>query len=119
MYVTKRLGLKGDEATLIHQFLKTVFQGEEGAETCLYHMFEPTTRAYQPLEKRLAEEVKVDTHVMFGDKDWMDSEGCKRIVKEKLRANFKLSFIKDCGHQLTLEQPNILVQILLNENKKE
>lgn len=93
--------------------------GSFGSETCLYYMFEPTTRAYKPIEKALVDDIKVDTHVMFGDTDWMDSEGPMRIKKENRRKNCKVSIIEGSGHQLTIEQPKKLVEIILEENIKE
>jgi pimeloyl-ACP methyl ester carboxylesterase len=46
------------------------------------------------------------THFYFGDQDWMDSSGAKRLIKgNRLPEGSTFDIIQDAGHNINLDNP--------------
>jgi cardiolipin-specific phospholipase len=93
---------------LLWDYLILIFKISKNSEKSLHYVINPNFIAYQPIED-IIHRIPVHTTVLYGDKDWMCSKGAKRVNNKNLK-NFKLVFINDCGHQMTMENPEALAE---------
>jgi len=58
-------------------------------------------------------EYPVSISFMYGDVDWVDSSGSEVVVKANKffkTGNSQLHIIKDAGHQMHMDNPDMLVE---------
>lgn len=73
----------------------------EGFEKAVYLLINQVTwKARIALETQLVD-TKFDIACAFGDTDWMDQVGARKISYQKV--NFKLQSIKGAGHQMMVD----------------
>ncbi|EAR91167.1 alpha/beta fold hydrolase (macronuclear) [Tetrahymena thermophila SB210] len=54
-------------------------------------------------------------HALYGDNDWMNSEGCLRLYQQKyLKGTF--STVQSAGHHLIMQQPDLIVKFIINNS---
>lgn len=86
--------------------------GSDQAIHCL--MKPPRINAHFSLEKKVFSEIAdVPVYCYFGEGDWNDWSGAKRFARSSENKNFTFDLISDSGHQLTLQNPNGVVEKML------
>jgi abhydrolase domain-containing protein 5 len=105
---------KQENDDLGHYFAKVMYL-PENMENCVYYIFKPPVpSAIYPIEKELLKShYKINFY--FGEKDWMDREGCMNLCKLDSE-RFKMHIIKNSGHNMKLENPNEISNYLINKH---
>lgn len=112
-YVNNRFAISKKAKEYLYDFLIETFKFPESGEAALHHVLKfGRARAILPLEYDIEKELKVETIIYYGEHDWMDITGAKRI-KYSNKENYKLIFIKNSGHQITVENPELMAVELL------
>lgn len=78
----------------------------------------PRLAAHISLESYMPSTVKCPIHFYFGDQDWMDSSGAKRLIKNnKIPSGSTFDIISNSGHNINLDNPNELAANITKYNK--
>jgi len=102
--VARRFKMDKSHADILYDFLLHTYRLPDSAQRALHYVINPNIVAYDPLEDYVdhLEQEKIPVIVLYGDGDWMNCAGAKRVAKKK-KSGFKLDFIKEAGHQLMME----------------
>eukprot|EP01016_Furgasonia_blochmanni_P050780 TRINITY_DN7902_c0_g1_i2.p1 TRINITY_DN7902_c0_g1~~TRINITY_DN7902_c0_g1_i2.p1 ORF type:complete len:372 (-),score=55.93 TRINITY_DN7902_c0_g1_i2:334-1449(-) len=104
-----------NEKRLVTEFFDRLVDLPASSEKALYTFFEPLAFAKKPLEDEICSKLKINLSFFYGETDWMDAEGAKRVQGNYGGKSCKLNIVPDSGHQLTLERPDILTRSLIEE----
>jgi cardiolipin-specific phospholipase len=117
-YLTKQFGNNGKDEKLVELLLRFYieqFQMEGGSDKAIHMILQPPrVSAKIPLEDLIKEKLNMPIVCFYGDNDWMDKAGSRRIA-ESGEKNFKLKQIGNSGHQITMHNPKDLSEELLLE----
>ena len=108
--ISRRLKISSEHADLLFNFLTATYKLPDEAQQSLHYIINPNVIAYLSIEESI-ENLELPIVCFFGDKDWMNDIGAKRV--HETNPNFKLIYIKDSGHQITMENPIELVSYFL------
>jgi pimeloyl-ACP methyl ester carboxylesterase len=79
---------------------------------CAFKLFGiPPPAAYLPIEKILMEYNKIETIIVFGEKDWMDKKGAYRLCRFNPNL-YKVYTVRNAGHSFAMENPKELCYII-------
>jgi len=113
-YVEKRFNLKGEEAELLKEFLFTMMTLPQGSDEAIHYILKPPSLlAYIPLEEHIAQDIKIPVDCFFGESDYMDTTGARRIDHKQVKKNFSFKTIPKAAHQLTMQNPKVLAQQII------
>jgi len=101
--IAKRFKIESDQAKYLYEFLLETYKLPESSQKALHYIVNPGIVAYKPLEDCI-DELEIPIYVFYGENDWMDDTGAKRVVSNN-KENFNLIYITDSGHQLMMENP--------------
>jgi hypothetical protein len=102
--LNNRLKLPEDEQKVWKKYLKMICRQSESSEKGFYLLFDWPLQPHESIEERLMRiksEVKID--MLFGDNDWMQSEGAYRL--QGAMENVKVHVVSEAGHQLIFDNP--------------
>jgi abhydrolase domain-containing protein 5 len=111
--LTTRLRLDTENGKILWEFLCTVYSLPMSSEKALHYIINPNIVAFIPLEDVIVD-LDIPVTVFYGDKDWMCSKGARRMLKSE-KKNFNVIHIDDCGHQMTMENPNELIKHVIDK----
>ena len=112
----KRYDIPQDEADLIGQVNLTYLDYPKDLDDCIFILFKyPIPTMKISLEDLFLEKIP-DKRIIFsyGEKDWMDKFGAKRLAETKPE-KYKYYDIKNWGHNWLVEYPNDAVNIIKSE----
>jgi pimeloyl-ACP methyl ester carboxylesterase len=109
--LSKRLKISSENAELLFNFISETYKLPDEAQLSLHYIINPNVIAYLSLEESI-ETLELPIVCFFGDRDWMNDTGAKRVSYSN--PSFKLIYIKDSGHQITMENPTELVSHLIS-----
>jgi len=117
-YLKKQFNRDGKSEKLVkllNNYFSELYKLESGSDKAIFFVLQPPRAfAVKPLEEILDNELHMPITCYFGDKDWMDQTGAHRILSNGKR-NFKIKQIDNSGHQITMHNPEMLVNDLLVE----
>jgi cardiolipin-specific phospholipase len=117
-YLSKQFNSDGKDdklVELLHSFFIEQFQMEGGSDQAIHNILQPPrVNAKIPLEELIKDHIHIPIVCYYGDKDWMDKAGSKRIFESQAK-DFKLKQIKNSGHQITMHNPQDLSEDILTE----
>ena len=83
-------------------------------DQCMWYIFKsPFPMGASPLEDKMLKESKLNYVICFGEIDWMDQVGSRRLA-EKDPERFKVFTVSRNGHLFLLENARELSQIIFN-----
>lgn len=113
-YLRKLFKLQDQEGEAVNEFMLGMHMLPEGAETAIHYILKPPlASAHKPLEEIIINKIKVPVDCYYGEFDYMDSTGAKRIQEQTNRRHFNLKTIPGAAHQLTMQNPKKVVEELL------
>jgi abhydrolase domain-containing protein 5 len=102
----------------VGEYLVETYKFPESFEKAVFLLVNSEFEANSPLEEIVEEMNDIPIIVLFGEKDWMDTFGAKRLAnKTQKQNNYELYFIKDAGHQISMENPQGLLEHMLKEDR--
>ena len=111
-----RYEIPPDEAELVGKVNMAYLDYPKDLDDCIFIIFKyPIPTMKIPLEDLFLEKIP-DKKIVFcyGEKDWMDKFGAKRLAKLKPE-NYKYYDIKDWGHNWIVESPIDAMDIIKSE----
>jgi pimeloyl-ACP methyl ester carboxylesterase len=115
-FIKTRLKVEDDIGDWIYEFLMETYKMQESSEKALFLIMNSDFEAHCPLEE-LVENMELPIVVFFGYRDWMDDKGAQRILSS-LKKNYDVYYIKDAGHQITMENPKGLLEYIIQEEEE-
>lgn len=119
---TRFMNLK-DEAKILnmHEYCYACFAGKGSGEFCIPRILSPGILPYNPLLKRVPNNLQCESLWVYGDSDWMNSSAgaamCKKINDiGKYKADFEI--VSDAGHHMYLDNPKEFNSMILDYIKK-
>ncbi|CAD8187809.1 unnamed protein product [Paramecium pentaurelia] len=118
VYLRKRMHLKGNEYDLWKSYIDEMLELPEGSEKslCLFFHFPIYAKDHNSIESILSENMNqiknIPISFYFGDQDWMDHQGA---INLNFYQNINLRIINDAGHQLNFENPQGVVQAIIQD----
>ena len=112
----KRYEIPPDEADLVGKINLAYLDYPKDLDDCIYIIFKyPIPTMKIPLEDLFLEKIP-DKRIIFcyGEKDWMDKFGAKRLANLKPE-KYKYYDIKNWGHNWVVESPTDAVKIIKSE----
>jgi pimeloyl-ACP methyl ester carboxylesterase len=103
-WLTKRFRLNSDIGELLWDYLLEIWRLPVSSEKALYYIINQDIIAFQALEEAVID-LQIPVCVYYGDKDWMDDSGARRVHLNNRKTDFELFYVDDCGHQVTMENP--------------
>lgn len=105
----RRYRIGKTELELLAQLTEATLEYPPDLDSAMYYIFKhPIPSVHFPLEQRFLEEVKTfNVEFYFGEKDWMDTIGSKRLC-EADPDRFKIFYLNDSGHNFNLENTDLL-----------
>ncbi|KAK9823325.1 hypothetical protein WJX72_001941 [[Myrmecia] bisecta] len=117
------LGLTEDEVAAFEQYFYHIMAANGSGEFALRHILQPFAWAAHPLEGRL-QDLKVPVTFIYGEYDWMDPKGGKRVCADikasrgpLSAADLHVAEIPSAGHYPFLDQPELFLQALVQQTK--
>jgi len=105
--------LSSETTNQLWLFLQEIFKLPQNSEEALHFIINPNFIAYDPIEG-FVDEIKAPISVLYGDNDWMCHKGALRYWKncndEENKDRFRLIFVEDCEHQMTITNPKGLIE---------
>ena len=84
-------------------------------DKCMWYIFKnPFPKGANPLEDKMLSQSKLNYVICFGEVDWMDQVGSRRL-EEKEPNRFKVYTVSRNGHMFILENSNELAEIINKE----
>ena len=114
----KRYEIPKEEAELVGKVNMVYLDYPKDLDDCIYIIFKyPIPTMKKPLEDLFLEKIP-DKRIVFcyGEKDWMDKFGAKRLAKTKPE-KYKYYDIKNWGHNWIVESPEDAANIINSELK--
>ncbi|CEL99456.1 unnamed protein product [Vitrella brassicaformis CCMP3155] len=87
----------------VRDYIYHVNAGRSGGDFIITRLLHPTFAAKRPLEKCIAE-LPMKVCFAFGSEDWVDATPARRLQQQHPQ-RIQVSVVKDCGHQIALENP--------------
>jgi len=102
-----------EEARNIEEFMLEMLNLPLGAEPAIHHILKPPrAAAHFPLEEFI-EDLKMPIDCYFGERDYMDTTGAKRVWNRKKKTDFEFKIVPGAAHQLTMQNPtNLAMQLI-------
>jgi len=101
----------------MHDYIMNITLAKGSGEYCISHILAPGAHARMPLVDRIAA-LNIPITFVYGDQDWMDSEGGRESV-ERLRqagnGQGKMYVINQAGHHVYLDNPKAVNDLLVRE----
>jgi len=117
-YMHMQFGNKGKDekiADLMLKFYGELLKLEGGSDKALYFILKPPrATAIKPLEEHIQKDIHIPIVCYYGDRDWMDTSGARRI-ESNWKKNFRVKRIENSGHQMTMHNPTELASDILIE----
>jgi abhydrolase domain-containing protein 5 len=110
----KRLKLDKTVADDVWEYINEIFKIPNSSERCLHFIVNPNLVAYQPIEDMI-NDLNLPMTVLYGDQDWMNCRGATRVHSNNLHCNFIFEKVKDCGHQMVMENHLGLLEYFINK----
>ena len=84
-------------------------------DKCMWYIFKnPFPKGANPLEDKMLSQSKLNYVICFGEVDWMDQAGSRRLA-EKEPDRFKVYTVSRNGHMFILENSKELAEIINKE----
>lgn len=116
-YMSRQFGNNGKEEKLVEQLIKffsALFKIEGGSDKAIYFIVKPPrARPILPVEDILKDQIKVPIRCFYGDNDWMDKTGPRRIEASG-ENDLTVKIITGSGHQITMHNPKMMAEELLS-----
>jgi len=103
-WLTKRFRLNSDIGELLWDYLLEIWRLPVSSEKAIYYIINQDIIAFHALEESVID-LEIPVCVYYGDKDWMDDLGARRLHSNNQKSDFELFYVDDCGHQVTMENP--------------
>jgi len=102
-------------ADLLGDFLYEMLMIPGGSEQAVHCILKPPRICAEfPLEKVVFNQISdIPVYCYYGEDDWNDWSGAQRFSKLSQKKNFKFDFIPKSGHQVTLQNPEEIVEKML------
>ncbi len=102
-------------ADLLGEFLFEMLMIPGGSEQAVHCILKPPRICAEfPLEKVVFNQISdIPVYCYYGEDDWNDWSGAQRFSKLSQKKNFKFDFIPKSGHQVTLQNPEEIVEKML------
>eukprot|EP01016_Furgasonia_blochmanni_P018326 TRINITY_DN2084_c0_g1_i3.p1 TRINITY_DN2084_c0_g1~~TRINITY_DN2084_c0_g1_i3.p1 ORF type:complete len:349 (-),score=100.13 TRINITY_DN2084_c0_g1_i3:270-1316(-) len=110
-------GDAGDRKIIEDMYEELCFM-PDSSEKCIFNLFHKSFTAYHPLEERFVNELELPIIFLFGDQDWMDPSGAKR-VKEGYKGRCEILTAPNSGHQVTVDNWEECNRVILAEFESE
>eukprot|EP00937_MAST-01D_sp_MAST-1D-sp2_P001271 g1271.t1 len=117
-YVTRRFRDNGvlDKAALSAYLYQGMAQPGSG-EYCLTELLAPGAWARKPLVERFSA-IKVPTHFLYGERDWMDKGGAEAaIARMDPAVPTSVQVVPQAGHMLNIENPSGFCDMVIHACK--
>jgi len=114
-FIKARLKEKSEVGDWIYEYLIETYKMPESSEKALFLIMNSDFQAHCPLED-IVEKMDIPVTVFFGYSDWMDDHGAQRLLMKK-KHNYDVFYIKDAGHQITMENPKGLLSYIVEEEE--
>jgi len=112
--VKNRFKVDSEIADIMYEFLMEIYKIPESSEKAIHYIINPNFVPFQPLEGTI-DDLEIRILICYGDKDWMDDDGARRMQRKNMK-NFKLKYINDSGHQITMDNPEGLLEHLMDDS---
>jgi len=114
-YVSKRFGMKNkEEAEAVKNYLLAMLSMPEGSEKVIFNIIKPPYGGcHSPLEEIVEERLQMPVDCYFGDTDYMDNLGGKRIAERGVKKNYTLKIVPKAQHQVTMQNPKFLSEEII------
>ena len=108
-YVHNKFHLKDEEAEALKEFLVRMLSLPQGSEEAIHYILKPPlASAYLPLEDIIAQKLKMPVDCYFGQYDYMDTTGARRLHTLQKKWNYNFRVVPDADHQVTMQNPGFL-----------
>ena len=112
----KRYFVSSELNELFSQLTEIAMEYPNDLDKSLFYVFDyPFPLGSIPAERRMLEESKLNYVICFGEIDWMDQCGSRRL-EEKCPQRFKVYTISKMGHRFQLENPKELYEEVICKN---
>ena len=108
----RRLDHINKDALAAYMYHNAALEGS--GEYALPQILGPGVFAHSPLYHRIPHLDVSDVHFVYGKYDWMDSTAAIALKTQHADKNFKVEIVRDCGHQLMLENPDAFMDAFLD-----
>jgi len=95
-------------------FFMEVYKLPEGSGVAIHYVVDGNLIAYQSLEDIVQENLDMPILVFYGTEDWMCDRGARRVMKTE-KENFQIKYIRNSGHQITLDNAKELLDHIIND----
>jgi len=104
-----------DHAKILSDYLYHMLSIEGGSEQAVHLILRPPRLcAHIPLAEEILPELKdIPTHFYFGGTDWNDWTEAHNLCKDPQYKNFQIEWLEGAGHQMTMQQPEVLTEKIL------
>ena len=126
-YLNKRMGdLPKEEFDIMLNYMHQIFMREGSTEYAIFICFQLGMFAVNPLENadRLGNpELNLPISFFYGDIDWMDQDGGKRVIEKNIYADSlsRLYIVSNSDHHMYLDNPQEFANLIIEdiENTKQ
>ncbi|EDK32044.1 alpha/beta fold hydrolase (macronuclear) [Tetrahymena thermophila SB210] len=120
-YLKKRLQIEENLRSDWYDYMTGLIELPDSSDKAIFYLLRfPRMSAIHSIEEILSYEIKemkkqfdFHIHFMYGDKDWMCSDGAKRIVEAKLTPS-SFIVINDSTHNIVYDQPKQIHSYIMN-----
>ncbi|KAL4465991.1 hypothetical protein ABPG74_004228 [Tetrahymena malaccensis] len=114
-YLKKRLQIEENLRSIWYDYMTGLIELPDSSDKAIFYLLRfPRMSAIHSIEEILSHEIKENKkkfnfhiHFMYGDNDWMCSDGAKRIVDAKISpSSFKT--IEKSTHNIVYDQPKLI-----------
>ncbi|KAJ1957214.1 hypothetical protein EC988_000948 [Linderina pennispora] len=112
-YVSKFSFLSDKERADLAAYAYQISVLPGSSEYALGNSLRPGAFARRPLVSRM-QDLKVPTTFMYGQNDWVEASGGEEAMA-KIPAKTQLFTVRDCGHNIHLENPQGFNEVVLRE----
>jgi len=114
-FLKRKFKFNLEENQLFAAYFVEILKLPESTENSVHYIFEPGAIAKYPIEDVLSRDLKVPVDIYFGDRDWMDWQGCYRFAT-KCEVPCKITLIQDASHHINIDNPEELCEYIIAEN---
>lgn len=114
--LNSRYEVSKEESSLLTDIAKVALAYPKDLDGTIYVLFKhPFPTPFIPLEEQVRQYLgNLDIIFCYGEKDWVDNSGAKRLVEEN-PTKYKMFTIFNGAHIFHIEQPGEAAKILINE----
>lgn len=114
-FLSKRFRMSGRELELFRNYTYAMMRLKVTSDKTVFHILKARATSDNPIAHHVSE-TQTKIYIYYGQRDWMDPSTARELSKN-LPGQVHVKYVRDAGHQMGMENPKGVVELMLEDFK--